>query len=310
MPDIHFQCPHCGGNLEVEDDGAGMEIPCPSCNRPITIPVGSATNRAKFNFEKNYVCTECHTAFSVQGKPARSFLGFQRLHCPNCDKNILYPLTKGYRVFYILFVLAIGVACARAFASGDWAVPGLFFIASLIALFIDASRRNQVRKAWQENRTLTQELRPVSSTAATHLTKTIVLVATVIAMAIGGIFGKAIVKSIFENRDTVRFDQVLVELSKKINATLPMQIDRETRIDTTAAGPGNRITYFFTLVNLMSDVVDSAEFIETKRKELINGYRTNPSMAELRRRQVELIYQYRDKNGSVVATIVVSPKDF
>ena len=129
-------------------------------------------------------------------------------------------------------------------------------------------------------------------------------------MAIGGIFGKAIVKSIFEARGNVRFDQVLVELSKKINTTLPMQVDRETRIDSTVAGPGNRFTYLFTLVNFTGDVFDSAEFIEAKRKELINGYRTNPSMAELRRRQVELTYQYRDKNGNAVATIVVSPKDF
>lgn len=200
MADIHFPCPHCDGNLEVEDEGAGMEIPCPNCSRPITIP----------------------------------------------------------------------------------------------------------------NRSASEELRPVSSTAATNFTKTIKLIAIVIAMAIGGILGKAIVETIFENRnrDTVRFDQVLVEISEKANATMPIQVDSETRIDTTTAGPGNRITYYFTLINLKSDEVDPAELIRAKRKEIINGYQTNPSMAELRKRQVELIYQYRDKNGNVVATIGVSPKDF
>ena len=38
MADIHFQCPHCGSNLEVEDEGAGLQVDCPSCNEPITIP--------------------------------------------------------------------------------------------------------------------------------------------------------------------------------------------------------------------------------------------------------------------------------
>ncbi len=140
--------------------------------------------------------------------------------------------------------------------------------------------------------------------------KNIILVLTVVAALIGGAVGKTVVKSMFDRKASVSYDQVLVETSKRINATLPMHVDKETRMDSTVAGPGNRLTYLYTLVNLSSDDLDSATFIKNMRPQLIQGYRTSPSMAAFRERQVELHYHYRDKNGNVVAAIVVSPKDF
>ena len=38
MADINFDCPECRHNLEVDESGAGMTVPCPECSRPITIP--------------------------------------------------------------------------------------------------------------------------------------------------------------------------------------------------------------------------------------------------------------------------------
>ena len=140
--------------------------------------------------------------------------------------------------------------------------------------------------------------------------KSLTIVVTVIAAVIGGAFGKAIVKSMFQRGDPVSFDQVLVETSKKINATLPMQVDKETRMDATMAGPGNRITYLYTLINLSSADLEQKTFIDAMRPQLLNGYRTDPDMAAFRKKEVELHYHYRDRHGNAVATIVVSPKDF
>ena len=36
MPDINFDCPVCGHNLEVSEKGAGMTVPCPECSNTIT----------------------------------------------------------------------------------------------------------------------------------------------------------------------------------------------------------------------------------------------------------------------------------
>ena len=40
--EIIFNCPHCDQELSVESDGAGSEIPCPTCGEVITIPEKSA----------------------------------------------------------------------------------------------------------------------------------------------------------------------------------------------------------------------------------------------------------------------------
>src|SRR6201997_4290113 len=36
--DIVFDCPHCGGELIVDMDGAGMEVACALCTGAIVIP--------------------------------------------------------------------------------------------------------------------------------------------------------------------------------------------------------------------------------------------------------------------------------
>lgn len=41
MSDITFSCPHCQNPLVVDEEGAGLEIPCPVCSRQITIPEAS-----------------------------------------------------------------------------------------------------------------------------------------------------------------------------------------------------------------------------------------------------------------------------
>ena len=42
MPDIKFNCNHCGQSLEVEIAGAGMQIKCPECGVPLVIPAGES----------------------------------------------------------------------------------------------------------------------------------------------------------------------------------------------------------------------------------------------------------------------------
>jgi DNA-directed RNA polymerase subunit RPC12/RpoP len=41
MPDLNFDCPECGQNLDAPDDMAGMEIECPNCAKRIAIPGGT-----------------------------------------------------------------------------------------------------------------------------------------------------------------------------------------------------------------------------------------------------------------------------
>ena len=36
--DIRFECPHCKRHIKVDESGAGLEINCPDCQSPLTIP--------------------------------------------------------------------------------------------------------------------------------------------------------------------------------------------------------------------------------------------------------------------------------
>jgi len=45
MSDIIFNCTGCGQMLEVDDSGAGMEVSCPQCASPLTIPFPNKDNK-------------------------------------------------------------------------------------------------------------------------------------------------------------------------------------------------------------------------------------------------------------------------
>lgn len=64
MADIVFDCPECGGNLVVDEKGAGRKVPCPHCQQTIQIP---APSEAKA--EENNDATMIETALVA---------------CPNC----------------------------------------------------------------------------------------------------------------------------------------------------------------------------------------------------------------------------------
>ncbi|MCX6908363.1 MAG: tetratricopeptide repeat protein [Verrucomicrobia bacterium] len=46
MADIEFDCPYCAQHLVVDGQGAGLDVPCPRCSKPITIPKQLSTNTA------------------------------------------------------------------------------------------------------------------------------------------------------------------------------------------------------------------------------------------------------------------------
>lgn len=140
--------------------------------------------------------------------------------------------------------------------------------------------------------------------------KTIIsIVLTAIACAIGGIVARSVVKVMPSHSDATFTDKLLIDVSKKLNTTLPLQLDKGTRLDSTFPGPGNRLTYFYTLLDFPGDDRLPSEIIEAIRPQLINAYRTNPDMALLRQKQVEMCCQYRDRNGKSLAEFSVSAKD-
>jgi DNA-directed RNA polymerase subunit RPC12/RpoP len=85
MADINFDCPACGHNLEVDERGAGMTVPCPECSKPIHIPFTSSTTQNHLFFP----CPNCN-----QSIPATNDMAGQLIDCPSCGQPIEVPFPK------------------------------------------------------------------------------------------------------------------------------------------------------------------------------------------------------------------------
>ncbi len=125
---------------------------------------------------------------------------------------------------------------------------------------------------------------------------------------LAGIVG-AMVGALVIHQFSGGFDKVLVRTASGLNATLPMMVDQETRLDATMAGPGKKFLYTFTLINFTKAAVDVGHFQQTMRPKLVASYRTNPKMKSFRDHNVELVYQYKDKAGEFVCELVITTKD-
>ena len=104
-------------------------------------------------------------------------------------------------------------------------------------------------------------------------------------------------------------EEKLVQTSKDLNARLPLNVDSETRWDTTVSGPGKCLTYCYTLINVSKSEIDPEQVTAKIKPELLLNYRTSPSMKLLRENHVILRYMYKDKVGETVTVIEVSPHD-
>ncbi|MCA8987611.1 MAG: hypothetical protein KDA78_08225 [Planctomycetaceae bacterium] len=95
------------------------------------------------------------------------------------------------------------------------------------------------------------------------------------------------------------FDAQLVKVCSEFNKNLPMEVDQITRLDTTAPGPGKRITYFYTLHS-----IDESDITEEKKALMEQGVRQQVAQAadlkSFRDNHVAMSYIYRLTDGREV----------
>lgn len=82
-----------------------------------------------------------HCGHRFRAVPKKTFLAFQKMRCPNCSKDVVYPLTRGYRAIYWMIVaLMIGLVIINI-SEGRTSYPGLIAFAAVFALAEDARIR-------------------------------------------------------------------------------------------------------------------------------------------------------------------------
>lgn len=96
---------------------------------------------------------------------------------------------------------------------------------------------------------------------------------------------------------------------ERINRTLPLQVNEVFLLDRIVPGAEGRVVYLVTLNLPKRDPSVLSNQIVAMKPALVEMYRNNPAMAEVRRRNLDLDTRFRDTNGTVLATLRVSPRD-
>ena len=87
-------------------------------------------------------CDGCGADF--RGVPRRTFLDFYRLECPHCDAEVLHPLSNGYRIFYALSAVGMGVVFVMTLFRGHPVAPGFIGTGMLVGLVKDYRLRKEL----------------------------------------------------------------------------------------------------------------------------------------------------------------------
>ena len=135
-----------------------------------------------------------------------------------------------------------------------------------------------------------------------------ILLIIVFAKGIGKIVGKSTVDHYNEGKIDTAIEQTLLETSKKINAQLPMMVDKETRLDSTICA-GKHLNYKYTLINVTENDIDKKVFVNEVKSILVKNQCGNEKMVKMLKMDVRYNYVYQDRDGFLLGTISVSKSD-
>ena len=101
----------------------------------------------------------------------------------------------------------------------------------------------------------------------------------------------------------------LAAISKQQNLGLPKNYGNDTVMVATTAGPGLRFTYIFKILNVTSNQANAAKLATAGKASLVERYKNLPELADFRKWQVELRWQYLDKDGREITTVTATPQE-
>lgn len=127
----------------------------------------------------------------------------------------------------------------------------------------------------------------------------------VIAATVGGQYlGRAGVQTYLESQEGENLNAALMKAASDLNATLPMMVDEETRLDSTM-GVDRRFRYNYTLVNFAAEDVDATAVRDVMEPNLNNTVCSTADMKYFVDNNVPVTYAYYGMNGIEIVTITV-----
>lgn len=103
-------------------------------------------------------------------------------------------------------------------------------------------------------------------------------------------------------------DKALNQIANELNKSCPLMVDNETCLDNVTVLSDNTLQYNYTLINMLKDSIDVNKIKTYLEPNIISNVKTNPEMEYIRKAKVTLNYSYKDKTGTPVLTIIVTPE--
>jgi hypothetical protein len=104
------------------------------------------------------------------------------------------------------------------------------------------------------------------------------------------------------------FEKEMTTIAQGINMHCPMMIDPATRLDNVMAMPGKTFQYNYTLLNVDAATANPEEMKNFITPRIINNIKSNPDLAPQRHNKVIMSYLYKDKIGTALFKLVVTPE--
>lgn len=105
-------------------------------------------------------------------------------------------------------------------------------------------------------------------------------------------------------------EKSLQQIAAEVNAKCPQMIDSETKFDGIEIKGNNTVVYKYTLVNLLLQNVDTAEFRRALWPGILSIIKVNADMKPLRDRHTYFEYYYQDKQNRFIYSFKISPADY
>jgi hypothetical protein len=131
----------------------------------------------------------------------------------------------------------------------------------------------------------------------------IVLAATAIVTALVLYFG---IQHVMTPKEPP-FEEEMQKIAQGINKQCPMMIDQTTRLDNVMALPNTTFQYNYTLLNVEAGAADTESMKQYITPRIINNIKSNPDLAPQRQHKVTMSYLYKDKGGTSLFRVVVTP---
>ncbi len=106
------------------------------------------------------------------------------------------------------------------------------------------------------------------------------------------------------------YDEALGKMADDMNKICPMMVDADTRLDDVGILPGNIIQYNYTLINMDQARVNTLDLRNSMEPFITNAVKTDPDMQFQRDNKTTLNYHYRDKNGSYLFLLSITPDKY